>query len=116
MGGKTETSWQPGQSGNPNGRPKKEKTFSALLRKYGDEEITVRINGKKQKVRRIDALSYALWQHAISVTKDGNIKINEIFYKHLLNRYEGLPTHRIAGEEDAPPIPLVIRRRNDNDS
>ena len=44
MGGKTSTSWKPGQSGNPRGRPKG-KTPSMWFRQFLIMELTARGNG-----------------------------------------------------------------------
>lgn len=35
-GGKTKTSWKPGQSGNPSGRPKDSESWAAIIKAVGD--------------------------------------------------------------------------------
>lgn len=35
-GGKTKTSWKPGQSGNPKGRPKDGESWAAIIKSVGD--------------------------------------------------------------------------------
>ena len=44
-GGKTKTSWRPGQSGNPKGAPKRGESWAELITKYGnmtgDEVATI---------------------------------------------------------------------------
>lgn len=73
--------FQPGKSGNPNGRPKKQNTFTQILEELGNlKDVTS--NG--QKIERKQALGEALWQKAI-VEKDlGAIK-------YIYDRVDGQP-------------------------
>jgi hypothetical protein len=48
-----------GQSGNPNGRPKKINTIPDILRKIGDEEGTA--DGKS----KLDVIMYKVFQYAL---------------------------------------------------
>jgi hypothetical protein len=71
------TSFKPGQSGNPGGRPKKEWTWAGLLEKVG-EETEVK-SGQKFK----DLVSKRLWIDAIN----GSLGAQ----KEIMNRMEGMP-------------------------
>lgn len=54
-------SWQPGQSGNPKGRPRKERALTAMLEAAGSR--TIEVDGKRVSGKR--ALADALWQAAM---------------------------------------------------
>jgi len=58
MGGKTSTSWEKGQSGNPKGRPPKSRALTALLEKAGSK--TIDVNGKRVAGKRW--LAQAVWE------------------------------------------------------
>lgn len=55
------TAWKPGQSGNPKGRPPKERALTALLEAAGSK--TVLVDGKAVSGKR--ALAQALWHAAL---------------------------------------------------
>jgi replication-associated recombination protein RarA len=44
-----------GRSGNPKGRPRKDKTVSAAILKAMNETITATENGRRRRVRKVDA-------------------------------------------------------------
>lgn len=71
------TQFKPGQSGNPNGAPKKSWTWSGLLEAVGEEIETK--SGKKFK----DLVSKRLWIDAIN----GSLGAQ----KEIMNRMEGMP-------------------------
>lgn len=85
MSKKNQTSFKPGQSGNPNGRPKREWTWASLLEQVG-EEIEPK---SKQKFK--DLVSKKLWIKAVN----GDV----IAIKEILNRMDGMPVQK--GEIDA---------------
>lgn len=78
------TSWKPGQSGNPNGRPPKSKALTDTLREVADMEI----DGVSKK--RI--LADKVWELAIA----GDIQA----IKYIYDRIDGTPTnkHEIGGD------------------
>ena len=84
--GKVSTSYKPGQSGNPSGRPKSEWTWAGLLRKVAEEVDPAR----KKEFKRLVADS--LFKRAIS----GDV--NAI--KEFGNRIDGMPQqkHEIGGD------------------
>ena len=55
--GKTRTSFKPGQSGNPNGRPPKSRTWTALIEKAGSKTIDVKGQDTKTSRKRFLAES-----------------------------------------------------------
>lgn len=70
-----------GQSGNPNGRPKKEHSLTQILEKLG-ELSDVTYNGAK--VSRKQALAEAIWQKAITDKDMAAIK-------YIYDRIDGQP-------------------------
>lgn len=58
--GKSSTSWKPGQSGNPGGRPKDGESMSSLMREILEEEVDTpagKITRRKLFLRRIYQLA-----------------------------------------------------------
>ena len=96
MSKKNQTSFKPGQSGNPSGRPKREWTWASLLEQVG-EEIEPK---SKQKFK--DLVSKKLWIKAVN----GDV----MAIKEILNRMDGMPPQRNIHEGDEDnPIPIDIR-------
>ena len=58
-GGITGKGFKPGQSGNPNGRPKGTRSIPDILKKIGDEEGT--LDGKS----KLDVIMYKVFQYAL---------------------------------------------------
>lgn len=77
------TLWQPGQSGNPNGRPKKKFSLSQTLEKilYTKDPAT--------KIRRYKLLMNKAFQMAL----DGNTEM----MTYMINRFEGMPKGNMNG-------------------
>jgi hypothetical protein len=74
------TSFKPGQSGNPGGRPKKDWTWSGLL-----EQVANEIEPKSRKPFK-ELVTRRLWVEAAN----GNLGAQ----KEIMNRMEGLPQAR----------------------
>jgi len=80
MGRKSSTTWKPGQSGNPNGRPKRGESLSEILRMLG-EERDVRIKGVPGEITKKEAVGRRLYDLALR----GNVAA----LKYLMDRLEG---------------------------
>lgn len=102
---KTGTSWQPGESGNPAGRPPKRRVLTAMLSRAGAAPVTV--NGKRLAGRRW--LARALWELVTtgqSSFPDGTaIAVDPIGWFEIVKW--------IFGQVDGPPrqdLDVVLRR------
>jgi hypothetical protein len=96
MGGKTKTSWKPGQSGNPNGAPKKELSAVHLMREIGKHRREMKIQGKKEDVSFIEAVLFQLY----SLAQSGDVPAIKLLLAYL----EGSPIQRteLTGAEGKP--------------
>lgn len=52
--------FQPGRSGNPKGRPRKDKTVSRAILKAASATVTASENGKRRQIRKLDATAAQL--------------------------------------------------------
>jgi hypothetical protein len=105
--------FQPGTSGNPNGRPKRGESLTDILRMQGDIE-DVSLEG--EKVSRKTALGHKMWQLAL--------RGKEATMRYLYDRVDGKPTQEIKVQSDvaidAPIVLMVagveIESNDDDDS
>lgn len=95
------TSFKPGQSGNPGGRPKKAWTFSGLLEQALEEEDEKGIPHKVTITRKL-----------VEMAKKGDLGAQ----KEIINRLDGLPQqhidHTTGGEKFTNNIDAVIGLSN----
>lgn len=84
--------WKPGESGNPNGRPRKNRAFSEMLRTVGN------MRTEEGAVRK-RALAEMVWAAALG----GDLTAARLIYEYC----DGKPVQRteISGP-DQGPIPL----------
>lgn len=59
------TQFRPGQSGNPKGRPKRDKSLTSLLAAILSETMSIVENGKERRVSRLEALARTIAARAI---------------------------------------------------
>ena len=82
---KPTASWKPGESGNPNGRPKKGTTFTDIIKSYMDESHTLEngdiISNKELLIRKLTGLAL----------KDGDLNA----VKLLLQYHDGMPKQAV---------------------
>jgi hypothetical protein len=91
--------WKPGQSGNPNGRPRKGKCLSDALQK--------RLKKKREDGR---TSNQAIVDRLVTAAEEGDLRAIE----GIFNRLEGTPTQSI--EHTGPSGgPLLIGRMSDEE-
>lgn len=88
--GANQTSFKPGESGNPNGRPKREWTWSGILEEVG-EQIEPK-SGKKFK----ELVSKRLWLKAVNG--------DTVAIKEIMNRMDGMPKQAIEHEGEVKTL------------
>lgn len=98
--GKPPRAWQfqPGQSGNPKGRPKGAKSRKALVRRLAGERHTIDDAGRRKDVTIAELVLIALRQQAMK----GNLKAARKFQR-ILERYAP------SAPEDAGVLALLER-------
>ncbi len=94
MGGKTSTSFKPGDRGNPNGRPLKEWTMASLIRDALEIEDD---KGVPHKISIANKLA--------ELAKGGDITA----IKEVNNRLDGMPAQSIKQTNDGE-IRVIISR------
>jgi Family of unknown function (DUF5681) len=95
------TQFKPGQSGNPKGRPKKQKTVTDVFLKQVNKTATFSINGKEQRKTMLEAI--ALKHVSMAVT--GDAKSTALVFK-------ALKPHEKAGEDNLSGLLLEFREKN----
>ena len=93
--------WQPGQSGNPKGRPKTGKRLTDVLRRVLDEPTA---EGRT----KADDLAETLWKLA----EQGNLDA----LKYIYDRLDGKPveTQQLSGAEGGP-VRVTLRWASGSD-
>lgn len=76
--------FQPGQSGNPNGRPRKGKTLTDILEKHGQKRD---VKDGDKEISRKEALAKKLWALALS----GDVAA----IKYIFDRIDGKPGEHV---------------------
>jgi len=114
---KTKTTWKPGQSGNPNGRPPRGETLTDILR-VKLRELTVK--GKNGK--RIEAKE-AIMITLLNLAMSGDLRA----IQYVMDRVDGKPVQpqEVSGPEGGPVeieqvrnglLELVSRYADEGDS
>lgn len=92
------TRWKAGESGNPNGRPKKGVSLTDILREQANIK-DAKFNG--EMVERKVALGNRMWMAALK----GDVAI----MKYMYDRLDGKPTQEIKVQSDAAmDAPIVL--------
>jgi hypothetical protein len=86
----------PGQSGNPRGRPRKNKTLTDLLSKYRNAKIE---EGKYKGMKAQDALIKEIWRCAI-------FDRDMVAAKYIFDRLDGKPVETLRTEIAGGGVPL----------
>jgi hypothetical protein len=104
------TRFQPGQSGNPKGRPKGSRNFGTVLDKELDTRITITENGKRKKITKREATAKQLANKgAAGDPKALPVLLNEIRFRE--NLLLAAPAQDLLNTaEDALVIESIVRR------
>lgn len=76
------TQWEPGQSGNPNGRPKKTKDFEKLLDIELSKEISITEGGRKVNLPKRQVLLKSLVNDALK----GDLRATKLLLPYVVNQ------------------------------
>ena len=87
--------YQPGQSGNPKGRPPQQKRFQALVRDVFDQKVKITENGRTKKVT---VTKLVLTQLSRKAAKGDHRAIKE--FVRLLERIQPLTPEPLVSKED----------------
>lgn len=118
---KSSTSFKPGQSGNPKGRPPKNRALTELLEKSGNKK-TKRSDGSNAINKHL--LADAVWALATQgqVVLPGGVMIEVAdaqewlgVVKFIYTHIDGPPKHNIDLISDGAPIALTINGVIDDD-
>lgn len=98
------TAWKPGQSGNPNGRPKPEVDIAALARKHGPRciEVAARLLGSKDEKMRLAAAialldrGFGRPKQEIETTGNATIELHLVAARVI--------SQELLQSADAPPV------------
>lgn len=110
-GGRRRTSWKPGQSGNPNGAPKKGESWAETIRRVGDmtpaeavvwcKEITGKLAPLGDKVTLREAVVLRVFAANVFEPQPGLVNA-------FMDRAEGKPAQPLTGP-DGGPLALLMK-------
>lgn len=84
--------FKPGQSGNPKGRPKKNKNVTALFREELERKITVTENGVSRKLTKREAMVRQLVNSGLNGSVSDKIRLMKLLDTFLPSETEAEPT------------------------
>lgn len=79
-----ETRWKKGQSGNPKGRPKADRTGPVDISAFLDEPVAMKINGKSRKIHPFEAMVWRMVQQMMKGEITPLIRLVELCEDHGL--------------------------------
>jgi hypothetical protein len=105
----TSTQFKPGQSGNPKGRRRDEKTTAKILQKVLEERVSIRLGHRRLNVTKLEAMIFA----NVTRASRGNYRA----LKHILTTDDRLnPPPPVEGQSGVLILPRaqfieVMRRQ-----
>jgi hypothetical protein len=107
-GNKIGKTFQPGQTGNPDGRPPGSLSFKSIAEKLLDGKITIEDAEGKRELTRKEKMILNIIKDAVDEKADPNIRLKAVAY--LMDRTEGKVPDKLehSGEGMMPTI-LTIR-------
>ena len=105
--------FQPGQSGNPKGRPKGSLNISTILMKILRERVVITENGSRKTITKLEAFI----KQVVNKAASGDLRA----LSHLLpmiavaveqSRAEGITSTEILNERDQEVLANLLKRHN----
>ena len=103
------TRWKPGQSGNPEGRPKG-RSILKYIEEYKDTEITKSSTG--ESITAAKALAQLVWQRALDSKRKDSIRYIDM----ILNRLYGKSKQQIEHKGELRTVADLIIRAHEYDN
>ena len=103
-----DTRFRPGQSGNPRGRPKRDRALSALVARALGEKVEAKENGRRRRITKLEAAVKQLVNRAAS----GDQRATQFVFA-LLDGDQTRPAPPAAertSEGDALVVAEIVRR------
>jgi hypothetical protein len=98
------TRFKPGQSGNPNGRPKGSKNFATILQQQLRKKVTITVDGKPKRMAVQEVIARRLTNDSMK----GTTKAMELLIKLTSKSEEG--ADKDAARETVLPDKDALRR------
>jgi hypothetical protein len=109
------TQFKPGQSGNPNGRPKGAKNFATALRTELDARVTITENGKRRTVSKREVIA----KQVVNKAAAGDPRAIPILFNEIRPVEQeadaGSPTSAFGRPEDRVVMEHLLRRLHDSE-
>jgi hypothetical protein len=97
------TQFKPGQSGNPNGRPRGAKNFATAIEQELDTRVTVTENGRRRRISKREVIA----KHLVNKAAGGDLKAIPLLLNEARARQSDLPKPGLPPPADrsggAPP-------------
>ncbi len=103
-----DTRFRPGQSGNPRGRPKRDRALSALVERALGEKVEAKENGRRRRITKLEATVKQLVNRAAS----GDQRATQFVFALLDGDQtrHAPPTAERPKEGDAMVVAELVRR------
>ena len=104
--------FKPGQSGNPLGRPRKNRSIETMIKRELDQMVVIKEGGREIRLRKVEALIKQLVNRAIS----GDQKPMQLVIAHL-EKHKDIEPFAATEADDAELLKALgaIRTGDDND-
>ncbi|MBR2537319.1 MAG: hypothetical protein IKE66_14715 [Hyphomicrobium sp.] len=104
--------FKPGQSGNPLGRPRKNRSIETMIKRELDQMVVIKEGGREIRLRKVEALIKQLVNRAIS----GDQKPMQLVIAHL-EKHKDVEPFAATEADDAELLKALgsIRTGDDND-